>query len=812
MSEMFKITFAPKMNHFKSDPLKKRSVDDLATMLMEPLNDKAYEFISGDVHRIVRLFVDIDCKGAKLFKDEETYDIYRTKIHDLFSDYAEENDFIMLTSSKYNYTSTTFKKVSGKSVPVLTPHMSNISVRLHSRTAACKYGAMGTIIKELYEEEIVKLLKGVNKRLMELTGKECHIDTGVYNKSDQKMRMYNVSKLNEDRPLVFDEYMTFDSEDDRRERIKETFLTNITEDLEIYDMEPTIPSFEKATKLTTKLKTTSSSSITKSADDAVVDTSGPAYGEPMEKIEELCAMLNPDKFISYSMWNKLAIKLKNVGSDLFPIFKKISAACPEKFDEWKCIAEWNKQTIFPDGKVIHLKGLHDWARKDSPEEHKVYFKKWNPINKVENVKRIYLSEEYTKMRTKLQTERHIFFSRATASFNEINEFDERVVYSERDFKNVFAQYEVEGHSFIDLWIKDPERNEFIKEAFIPGTNTDKRIYNLFRGFKYDNKSDEPMGTDKIQPILDSIKRLVRDDTAAYDSIMNWWAWIRQRPDRKTDQAIFLYSQTEGSGKSTVVEFMNKIFEGFTAEPLNLSNLTAKFNATFINKFLVNCNEIKTNSRNMADDLKNLITRKVMQGEMKNHDPKSIKDFMNLIMTANNKYSIKASKGMRRFNMINCIEERMPKEMSEELYGLMADDDAMYELDSFLKLMPLPDKLEDLENDFRKEAISYSAETYIKMIYEQPELFASPTPSDKATPEEISAWTPKYFTTENLFETAVNMDKAKGVEIGYSKRQLEIGFNAEFGEYKHPKNGYSFPKIDAFKIELRVKNPWLTCIA
>jgi hypothetical protein len=59
--------------------------------------------------------------------------------------------------------------------------------------------------------------------------------------------------------------------------------------------------------------------------------------------------------------------------------------------------------------------------------------------------------------------------------------------------------------FVDLWLQDPQRKTYNKIDFIPN-NTNEKIYNTFKGFKYDN--DDKINMDKIRPFLDLINELM----------------------------------------------------------------------------------------------------------------------------------------------------------------------------------------------------------------------------------------------------------------------------------------------------------------
>lgn len=84
--------------------------------------------------------------------------------------------------------------------------------------------------------------------------------------------------------------------------------------------------------------------------------------------------------------------------------------------------------------------------------------------------------------------------------------------------------------------------------------------------------------------------LTREDER--DMVVNWLAWCLQNEADKPLWALFLYSQTKGSGKSTLSMIFAHLFgkENSSVEN-NVSKLVSRFNAPVLDKKFVTCEEL-----------------------------------------------------------------------------------------------------------------------------------------------------------------------------------------------------------------------------
>ena len=133
-----KIVVASKMHLLKTIPFDQFSIDEMATKLSTPQNDTAYEVVGDDFHKFCRVFIDLDLKKEpRLFKNEKTLNKYNDIIENMLHEFANKNDFLLLTSSMYRYTSIRNVEEGGETIKEIF-RMSNISFRLHSHKYSVK--------------------------------------------------------------------------------------------------------------------------------------------------------------------------------------------------------------------------------------------------------------------------------------------------------------------------------------------------------------------------------------------------------------------------------------------------------------------------------------------------------------------------------------------------------------------------------------------------------------------------------------------------------------------------------------------------
>ena len=195
-------------------------------------------------------------------------------------------------------------------------------------------------------------------------------------------------------------------------------------------------------------------------------------------------------------------------------------------------------------------------------------------------------------------------------------------------------------------------------------NLRKNERNTFSGFQAEERGCIDM--DLVEPILYHIKHILSNNNEEYYRyMMTWFAQIIKTPWKPTD-IFLLLSGNQGAGKTSVADFLIKYVFGknLSLSTSGISSMTSRFNGAVKSKLFVCCNELTTidaskNSFNSAfDKMKNLITDRMIQIELKGLEHIQIDNFCNFLGTTNHDFTAKIEKGDRRYACFRVSDERV----------------------------------------------------------------------------------------------------------------------------------------------------------
>lgn len=210
--------------------------------------------------------------------------------------------------------------------------------------------------------------------------------------------------------------------------------------------------------------------------------------------------------------------------------------------------------------------------------------------------------------------------------------------------------------FIDGWGYDEDQRTYYTYNYYPDASLcPKNIYNLWQPFPIlKTPLDPKVDTSKIYAFIETLL----GECAEY--VLNWFAHIVQKPERKTEVCILLYG-AQGCGKSTIGEYLLRKIIGL--DKMIITSKADKMFGRFVNtqgKLLAVLNEASgKDTFNICDILKDAITCSTTEQEKKGVDAVSVTDYTNFIFTTNNINSVKIEEGDRRF---------MPIEINNVLKG------------------------------------------------------------------------------------------------------------------------------------------------
>jgi hypothetical protein len=330
-----------------------------------------------------------------------------------------------------------------------------------------------------------------------------------------------------------------------------------------------------------------------------------------------------------------------------------------------------------------------------------------------------------------------------------------------------------------IWEEDPEKRVYDYMDFEPDLEKvkDVKMYNTFKGFKHDDA--EPC--DENSPFLLHLKRL-SNDKMVYEYIKQWIAHIIQKPYKKTNTAIVLYSETKGSGKNDLILGIEKIITSDLVAEINcIDDVVNNFNSNICNKLLVYGDEITAKAQAVNDKLKASITRETLNLEHKGKDKVRIKDCNNYIFTTNNRDAFKIEKGDRRMFMVHCIEEKMTNH--DEYTSYINDKDEINKLFKYFKEYTITYKIGDTppETEYKKMLSLEDKPSYYKYIF--------------LKSERLQGY--KYKTNE-IYTMIKEWAKINHFNSSFTINIFSMFMNKVFKDYKinpHNVSMYDFEKVD-----------------
>ena len=508
------------------------------------------------------------------------------------------------------------------------------------------------------------------------------------------------------------------------------------------------------------------------------DEESESDNEPREEIEEdkivdLLKLLNPTRGSTHNEFLSIGSAIKSIDSYFVSLFDNFCKK-REGYKGSKDIAfRWKG---FPKNQGIGT--LINMAKADNPEKYQKWRAKWCKPEIKEDT-----NDEYQVMKKEL--EQNLFMTTEPIGYYFINDENKPIAYDKTDVRDLLAPNEIGKKAFFDLWIKDENRRKYKKIDFCP-LSTNPKIFNTFTGFRYAN--DNPINYEKINPFINLISELLNNEETSIKAFLDWCGWIRQRPNEKSNKAIVLYSEVQGVGKNTIVQLLTNIFDGYTSKVERIEEVVSKFNVHLSSKLFIYGDEIQAKAREIREELKNMITRDEMKVEPKGFNSYIMKDYSNYMFTTNNRDAFFIEATDRRFYMFDLFNKVMSDETAKTLYTLLKDEETLTSFDTYLKTRPLPDKLEKITNKYKESLISNSLPAYIKMIYDNVDLYAD-----------------AECTVPKLFRRAQQYAKENALQWTFSKDKFQKDFKKEFSEFHRKtriQNIYKFPsKTDLIKILL-----------
>lgn len=286
------------------------------------------------------------------------------------------------------------------------------------------------------------------------------------------------------------------------------------------------------------------------------------------------------------------------------------------------------------------------------------------------------------------------------------------------------------HNFIEIWKKAPKKK--VKYfVFDPSTTLSKgETVNLFEGFKFTEY--EEVNMEDIQVYLDHIKHLCDNEVMVYEYVLNWIAHIFQKPYEKTTVTLVFYSDTQGVGKNITTDVLRILLGKYYLKLSNTGEFAEHFNSHFQHRLLAVCDEVKARARDIADELKDVISRTEFKITYKGKEPFYLKDYCNYILTTNNQNVLRVPISDRRFMIIGCPEEKLKQDIIDKLVKIQKDEKLLGHIFTYFRKRDISnfDPKKIVMTKYKLDLIAHDLPAYIKMIIHRPEDFANKTFTSK----------------------------------------------------------------------------------
>jgi hypothetical protein len=403
-----------------------------------------------------------------------------------------------------------------------------------------------------------------------------------------------------------------------------------------------------------------------------------------EKVKMALLKLNKNRATDYNSWLNVGMALFNNGDNMdnktMRLWEEFSKQCPDKYDEMTCVNKWF--TFKPLCNGLTIASIFHWLKEDNPEEHnvimgvvdkkdplrfkKMFFKnlKWIAEDKEwkGNVNDDGVTELMNEevMRTKKNEYIQIVDEETHYLMNKKDIIDEYAMYS---FPHPQRMGSVNP---FNVFLNNINRRNIIGLKFDPTMKEDKNYFNIYKGFQYKVTDDNDYS--KIEDYLFHIKDVwANGNDETYNYILNWFAHIYQKPEKKTLVAIVIPSKTQGNGKNLALKSHSEIMKDLYYSTAQIDEIVGNFNPSAEGRLLINLNECTWAGRkSQSGILKALVTEDKMTINNKNVKPYMIENYSNVIVTSNDENPIEIEQKDRRYFVLDIKEEKLSDERTKAI--------------------------------------------------------------------------------------------------------------------------------------------------
>jgi len=216
--------------------------------------------------------------------------------------------------------------------------------------------------------------------------------------------------------------------------------------------------------------------------------------------------------------------------------------------------------------------------------------------------------------------------------------------------------------FFPYWTDDARIRSYKEMKFIPNQeNVPPGVLNVWPGFKAERHSTTPGEVQDIDALIGPIRRhilyvLTNQNEEHCDWVLDWMANIVQRPHVRTEVPLVI-SGKQGVGKGIIFDFFREAVLG-TNISSQIQNpgqdLFSRFANKHVDKVFLQIDEGEGMAK-YADQLKNIITTKTINYELKGISPLVTENYINIVITTNHERPVLIESSDRRYALFKASD-------------------------------------------------------------------------------------------------------------------------------------------------------------
>ena len=205
------------------------------------------------------------------------------------------------------------------------------------------------------------------------------------------------------------------------------------------------------------------------------------------------------------------------------------------------------------------------------------------------------------------------------------------------------------------WLSHPERREYKSVDFVPSTEVQDGVFNMWNGFAVQPKG----GLENIplfHELLDEVICSGNERWAIY--LWSWLAHLVQFPEEKPGVAVVLRSDVQGVGKSCFAEYVGSLLGRHFRTVTHGRHIHGNFNSHLKDTLMLFGDEaVWGGDRSTESILKQLITEPSMIIEMKGKDVFEVRSYLRLMLATNSEWAAPVSLTDRRYFVLDVSEAK-----------------------------------------------------------------------------------------------------------------------------------------------------------